>query len=162
MLVPNDKITKIPAEAVVEGDIRLTPFYALTDATSGAAEFVAELDRRLEADDPPQGFPRTRTVRGERGHLKLASIGRGLEGIACDLGSPGLAALKRAIAAARPGVEPKAYAMTGSLPLVRDLQRRGFDVQITGFGRSESYHAPNERADLSHFRQGFQILSALI
>jgi hypothetical protein len=52
--------------------------------------------------------------------------------------------------------------MTGSLPLVRDLQRKGFDVQITGFGRSLYYHAPNEQAELAHFRDGFQILRELL
>jgi acetylornithine deacetylase/succinyl-diaminopimelate desuccinylase-like protein len=54
------------------------------------------------------------------------------------------------------------YSMTGSLPLVRDLQRKGFDVQITGFGRSTYYHAPNEQAELQHFREGFAILHELL
>jgi hypothetical protein len=45
---------------------------------------------------------------------------------------------------------------------VRDLQRKGFDVQITGFGRSSSYHAPNEQAHLGHFRDGFAILRELL
>jgi len=162
MTVPNDKVTKIPAHAVVEGDIRLTPFYSMQDAIDGAEAFVAELDRRLEQGDVPRGFPRTRTVGGERGRVKLTPVGRSMEGIACDLASPGLEALLAALRVARPGTEPKPYAMTGSLPLVRDLQRRGFDVQITGFGRSTYYHAPNEQAELEHFRQGYRILSELL
>ena len=52
--------------------------------------------------------------------------------------------------------------MTGSLPLVRDLQRRGYDVQITGFGESRSYHAPNEVAKLGDFEDGIRILGRLI
>lgn len=162
MQVPNDKVTKIPGLAVVEGDIRLTPFYEMKDAIGGAEAFVAELDRRIEANDPPRGFPRTRTLSGERGRVKLEPVGRSMEGIACKLDSPGLDALRQALRAARPGVEPKAYSMTGSLPLVRDLQRRGFDVQITGFGRSSYYHAPNEQAELEHFRQGYRILVELL
>lgn len=162
MQVPNDKVTKIPGLAVVEGDIRLTPFYEMKDAIGGAEAFVAELDRRIEASDPPRGFPRTRTLSGERGRVKLEPVGRSMEGIACKLDSPGLDALRQALRAARPGVEPKAYSMTGSLPLVRDLQRRGFDVQITGFGRSSYYHAPNEQAELEHFRQGYRILVELL
>jgi acetylornithine deacetylase/succinyl-diaminopimelate desuccinylase-like protein len=52
--------------------------------------------------------------------------------------------------------------MTGSLPLVRDLQKRGFDVQITGFGESRSYHAPNEKAQLSDFEDGMRILGKIL
>ena len=40
--------------------------------------------------------------------------------------------------------EAKPYAICGSLPLVRDLQRGGFDVQLTGYGLSSAYHADNE------------------
>ena len=52
--------------------------------------------------------------------------------------------------------------MTGSLPLVRDLQRKGFDVQITGFGRSTYYHAPNEQAEPRALSPGFSILVELL
>lgn len=162
MTVANEKISKIPGSAVVEGDIRLTPFYEMSDAIQGAAAFVAEIDRRIELGDPPPAFPRTRTEGGERGRVKLSPIGNSIEGVACRLDSPGLAALTQAIASARPGTPPKPYSMTGSLPLVRALQRRGFDVQITGFGRAASYHAPNEQAELEHFRQGYRVLVDLI
>lgn len=162
MSVPNDKVTKIPAVASVEGDIRLTPFYEMEDAIGGAVAFVADLDRRIEQGNPPKGFPRSRTQSGERGKVRLERIGRSMEGIACRLDSAGLDALVGALRTARPGVEPKPYSMTGSLPLVRDLQRRGFDVQITGFGRSGYYHAPNEQAELEHFRQGYRILVELL
>jgi acetylornithine deacetylase/succinyl-diaminopimelate desuccinylase-like protein len=159
---PNDKITKVPGNVVIEGDIRLTPFYDITEAMNGAQAFVAELDRLLEADDPPRGFPRIRTVSGQRGGVKLEPKGRFIDGIACSLESPGLAALTQAIRNARPGSEPKPHSITGSLPLVRDLQNSGFDVQITGFGRSTYYHAPNEQAELEHFRQGFAVLVELL
>jgi acetylornithine deacetylase/succinyl-diaminopimelate desuccinylase-like protein len=160
--VPNNKITKIPGSAVVEGDIRLTPFYEMKEAIDGAVAFIAELDRRLETGDLPAGFPQVRTASGQRGALRLVPKGRFMEGIACQLDSPGLAALTDAIRTIRGNDGAKPFAMTGSLPLVRDLQRRGFDVQITGFGRSTYYHAPNEQAKLEHFQQGFQILRELI
>ena len=159
--VNNNKITKIPGAARVEGDIRLTPFYDMEKAISGAVKFVAELDARIDKDDPPPGFPRTRASDGRRGTVKLTRKGRFMEGIACTLDSPGLEALTQAISAAR-GEAAKPFSMTGSLPLVRDLQRKGFDVQITGFGRSSYYHAPNEQANLEHFRQGFRILAELL
>ncbi|MEZ4226610.1 MAG: M20/M25/M40 family metallo-hydrolase [Polyangiaceae bacterium] len=159
--VPNNKITKVPGKAVVQGDIRLTPFYDIEEAIGGAVKFIEALDARIDKDDPPRGFPRTRTVGGVRGHVELVRKGRFMEGIACQLDSPGLELLTRAITDAR-GEAAKPYSMTGSLPLVRDLQRKGFDVQITGFGRSTYYHAPNEQAKLEHFRQGFDILRRLL
>jgi acetylornithine deacetylase len=160
--VPNNKITKIPGSAVVEGDMRLTPFYDMREAIQGAVDFVAELDRRIEAGDPPAGFPAIRTAAGQRGSVRLTRKGRFMEGIACQLDSPGLSALNDAIRSVRGADGAKPFAMTGSLPLVRDLQRRGFDVQITGFGRTIFYHAPNEQAKLEHFQQGFRILGELL
>jgi acetylornithine deacetylase/succinyl-diaminopimelate desuccinylase-like protein len=160
--VPNSKTNKIPGHALVRGDIRLTPFYDMQEAVDRATKFVAELDRRIEAGDVPRGFPRVRTADGRRGSVKFSPWGRFMEGIACRLDSPGLASLERALRVARPGQVPRPFSMTGSLPLVRDLQRAGFDVQITGFGRSTYYHAPNESAELDHFRQGFVTLRELL
>jgi hypothetical protein len=85
-----------------------------------------------------------------------------MEGIACDLESPGLAVLESALAAVRGPDSVKKFSMTGALPLVRELQRRGFDVQITGFGRASYYHAPNEQASLQHFKQGFDVLREIL
>jgi acetylornithine deacetylase/succinyl-diaminopimelate desuccinylase-like protein len=160
--VGNNKITKIPGNTEIEGDIRLTPFYDLAEARDCAVAFVAEIDRKIAADERLPGFPRVKTVDGRRGSVKLSLKGRMMEGIACDLSSPGLAALSDAIGAVRGPDKLRRFSMTGSLPLVRDLQRRGFDVQITGFGRSTYYHAPNEQAELDHFKQGFAILDQLL
>jgi acetylornithine deacetylase len=160
--VPNNKITKIPGSAVVEGDIRLTPFYDMNDAIEGAVEFIADLDRRIERAEKLPGFPQLRAADGRRGSLVLKRKGRFMEGIACDLDSPGLAALNDSMRAVRGADAVKQFSMTGALPLVRDLQRKGFDVQITGFGRSTYYHAPNEQAKLEHFKDGFRILCELL
>ena len=56
----------------------------------------------------------------------------------------------------------KIFSVTGGLPYVRMLQTNGFDIQITGFGRMDSYHAPNEFAEMVHMRQGFQILCHIL
>lgn len=158
----NEKITKIPGDILVRGDIRLTPFYDMKEAIGAAIACVEDLNRRLQNGDPPQGFPRIKTLNGERGSVTLRQKGRMTEGIACRLDSPGLAALTEAIAEVRGEDGVSQFSMTGSLPLVRDLQRSGFDVQITGFGRSTYYHAPNEQANLEHFQQGFDILAQLL
>jgi acetylornithine deacetylase/succinyl-diaminopimelate desuccinylase-like protein len=159
---PNQKVTKIPGEVRVVGDMRLTPFYDIDAALESLRTFARDLDLRLERGDVPPGFPKVRTTDGRRGSIALQLPGRALEGIACKLDSPALAALTRAIRHARGEAGAKPFSVTGSLPLVRDLQRKGFDVQITGFGRSDSYHAPNERASLAHFREGFVILRELL
>lgn len=158
----NNKISKIPGNVAIEGDIRLTPFYEVADARRGAEEYIAGINAGIESGDLPAHFPRVRTQAGQPGKVELSWKGRMMEGIAVDLDSPGLAALKRAMTGVRgeDGLNP--FSMTGSLPLVRDLQRRGFDVQITGFGRSTFYHAPNEQANVEHFRQGFEILRDLM
>jgi acetylornithine deacetylase/succinyl-diaminopimelate desuccinylase-like protein len=159
---PNHKVTKIPASVLVRGDIRLTPFHDLSRAIDGALGFVRELDRQLASGCAPAGFPQSRTVDGRRGSLSLRPVGRSMEGIACHLDSLGQRALREAIAAVRGEESLRPFSMTGSLPLVRDLQRKGFDIQITGFGQSVSYHAPNEQAKLAHFRQGFAVLGRLL
>jgi acetylornithine deacetylase len=158
----NNKITKIPGNVVIEGDFRLTPFYDVNEVKTGMENYVARINAGIESGDLPDFFPRVRTDSGRTGSLKLVWKGRVMEGIAVDLKSEGLAALERAIKQVRgeEGLAP--FSMTGSLPLVRDLQRDGFDVQITGFGRSSYYHAPNEQANVDHFRQGFEILRELM
>ena len=94
------------------------------------------------------------------GTVKFEALGAPGGGIACDRSSPGYLALAEAVAAVRP--ESKPFALTGSLPYVRFLQNHGFDVQITGFGRMDTYHAPNEFAELTHMGEGFQILCHIL
>jgi acetylornithine deacetylase/succinyl-diaminopimelate desuccinylase-like protein len=158
---PNNKVTKIPGDVKIEGDIRLTPFYEMSAAIETMKAFVAELDARIDEGDVPAGFPAVRASDGRRGKVSVVFPGRSIEGIACKLDSRALTDLTEAIRKTRGG-EAKPFSLTGSLPLVRDLQRKGFDVQITGFGRSSSYHAPNEQAHLGHFRDGFAILRELL
>ena len=44
----------------------------------------------------------------------------------------------------------------------RDLQRGGFDIQMTGFGNMSTYHADNEYCKLSDQEKGFAILKGVI
>ena len=83
-----------------------------------------------------------------------------MEGIACSLDSEGHKALCKATAAVLG--EAKPYSICGSLPLVRDLQRHGFDVQMTGFGLMSTYHADNEYCKLSDMEKGFRILRGVL
>jgi acetylornithine deacetylase/succinyl-diaminopimelate desuccinylase-like protein len=158
----NNKITKIPGSVRILGDMRITPFYDVAQTLAAACAFVADIDRRIRDGEELQGFARTRTNDGQAGSVELRPEGKLSEGIACQLDSPGLRALTRALTEVRGEAALQPYSMTGSLPLVRDLQKRGFDVQITGFGESRSYHAPNEKAQLSDFEAGMRILGKLL
>ena len=51
------------------------------------------------------------------------------------------------------------YSICGSLPLVGDLQAEGFDIQLTGFGKSEVYHANNEYCSLTDMVNATKILA---
>lgn len=158
----NNKITKIPGVAQIFGDMRVTPFYDIASIFEQARVFVSGLNDRIQRGDAPDGFPRIRTKSGATGKVEFIPEGKLTEGIACDLESPALRKLISAIAKVRGQEVVSPYSMTGSLPLVRDLQRRGFDVQITGFGESRSYHAPNEQGKLEDFEDGLRILEVLI
>lgn len=153
--VENDTLTKIPAKAVIEGDIRLTPWYSGQELKEGALTFINNLDMNQLRTFGPSRYRLADAI----GTVKF-ELGTPSGGIACDRTSPGYLALAEAIAAIRP--EAKPFALTGSLPYIRFLQRNGFDVQITGFGRMDTYHAPNEFAEFSHMRDGFRILCHLL
>ena len=155
--VENDTLTKIPAKAVVEGDIRLTPWYSAQEVRDGATAFIKNLD---VLSLPALGPSRYQLETHEVGTIKLESIGAPAGGIACDRTSAGYHALADAVAAIRPDSQP--FSVTGGLPYVRMLQTNGFDIQITGFGRMDTYHAPNEFAELTHMRQGFQVLCRIL
>ncbi len=154
--VENDTLTKIPGKAIVEGDIRLTPWYSAEEVKNGALAFIKNLDVR----DLPMLGPSRYQLGEAMGTVKLEAIGAPGGGIACDCNSLGYQALAEAITAIRPESQP--FSLTGTLPYVRFLQKNGFDVQITGFGRMDTYHAPNEFAELSHMRDGFRILCHIL
>ena len=42
-----------------------------------------------------------------------------------------------------------ADSICGSLPLVGDMQEAGFDLQISGYGKSSVYHGNNEYCSLN-------------
>ena len=153
--VENDTLAKIPAKAIVEGDIRLTPWYSSQEVKEGALAFMQKLDVSRLSSYGPSCYQASDAI----GTVKL-EMGAPGGGIACDLASPGYQVLREAIMAVRGDARP--FALTGTLPYVRSLQKHGFDVQITGFGRMDTYHAPNEFAELAHMRDGFRILCQIL
>lgn len=160
--VDNRKVTKIPGEARVTGDIRMTPFYDIDEAVAQASAFVESLNERIVAAKPNDPLARFRTASGQVGRLRFTPKAERTSGIACDLESPALTALTQAMITVRGKSGYCPWSMTGSLPLVSELKRRGVEVVITGFGRSIAYHAPNEFGMLRDFVDGYAVLEQLV
>ncbi|KAL4373009.1 hypothetical protein AHAS_Ahas05G0038900 [Arachis hypogaea] len=56
----------------------------------------------------------------------------------------------------------KPYSITGSLPLIRELQDEGFDVQTAGYGLMATYHAQNEYCLFTDMSQGYRVFASII
>ena len=83
-----------------------------------------------------------------------------IQGLACQLDSDGFHTLCQATKEIVGTVKP--VADTGALPLVADLSKAGFDVQTVGYGLEHYYHADDEQAKLSDFKEGFRVLVRII
>jgi len=152
-------LNQLPPWVEISGDVRLTPFYEVAELREKVDGFVADMNAnitQLRTFGPASKYE----IDGCRGKLELSWGSGSMEGIACSLDSEG----HKALVAATEAVlgEAKPYSICGSLPLVRDLQRAGFDVQMTGFGRMDAYHADNEYCLLSDMKKGFDILVNVI
>ena len=162
-------LNQLPAWTEFSGDVRLTPFYDPVDVMNKVQEYIDEINENIE-HVPTRGPCSKYTLEGEDVDVKRGIVEitwtddkesvRQMEGIACNLDSPGLKALIDATAQVKG--EAKPYSITGSLPLVREMQNAGFDIQITGFGLSKTYHADNEYCLLSDMQDAFQILLRVI
>jgi acetylornithine deacetylase len=157
-------LNQLPPLCVVSGDIRLSPFYKMADAKKAVESYVAAinadpsgvLERNLHGPHSKYTIPEE----DEKGQLDFEWIGEGEDGIACDMNSAGFLALSAATKEVLG--EALHFSIGGSLPLVRSMQSEGFDVQIMGYGMSNSYHADDECALLSHFKQATKIFCKVL
>ena len=131
-------LNQIPAHCTVQGDIRCAPFYSIKDVKASIQSYVDEINANPSlVEDPEHRGPHSKYVlpeEGLRGKLTLKWVSGEDDGIACRLDSKGFKAIVKATQEVIGHVKP--YSVTGSLPLVRDLQNWGFDVQISGYGIS--------------------------
>lgn len=156
-------LNQIPPSASISGDIRLTPFYDIEKVVEQMTKAAEELNKDLSVlENYRELGPSSRfhNVPGVTPKLEFEwlSLGdpHGFEGIACDIQSPSFHALNAAIQQVRGESVP--FSINGSLPLVREMQRNGFDLQIIGFGLSKTYHADNEFCLLSDMIKGGEIV----
>lgn len=158
--VPKNSINQIPAKCVLEGDIRLIPFYSILEAQRVIENAVKSLNDNLASVGGNRGPDAAYTHGEHKGSLQLEWTSPPIQGLACDLTSKGFTTLAQATEEVIGKVTP--IADTGALPLVADLQRDGFDIQTIGFGVEDAYHADNEFARISDFKQGFQVMVRVV
>eukprot|EP00249_Psilotum_nudum_P011772 c23370_g1_i2 orf=643-1950(-) len=158
---PGGGVNQIPGECTISGDVRVTPFYDVKDVAKKIEEYVDDINSHIEMLE--SRGPVSKYVlpdEGIRGRIFIEFDEIMTSGVACNLDSPGFHALCKATEAVVGSVKP--YSLTGSLPLIRELQDEGFDVQIVGYGLMATYHAKNEYCLLSDFKQGFKVLTNII
>jgi acetylornithine deacetylase len=150
---------QIPPNVTISGDIRLTPFYEVDDAINAIKKYVEEMNNDLSSI-PTRGPSGYKLADGTIGKLEVDFPSTPYPGIACNIDSKGFSALKESTEEVIGECKP--YSIGGSLPLVRELQQAGFDVQICGYGKSHVYHGDNEFCLLSDMKKATDIFSAMI
>ena len=161
-------LNQLPPQTIVEGDIRLAPFYDVVDVKAKLNSHVETINNDpsvLYAANGDRHGPHSKYVLDEsngggKGNIKLTWTFPGENGIACNIDSIGFAALKGATEKILGKVVP--YSIGGSLPLVSDLQKQGFDVMIAGYGFSSKYHADNESVSIDSMSKALRILSTVV
>ncbi|CAI8589044.1 unnamed protein product [Vicia faba] len=157
---PSGGINQIPGECTISGDVRSTPFYDVKDVKMKLQEYVDDINenvQKLESRGPVSKY--VLSDENLRGRLTL-TFDEVLPGVACDLNSRGFHVLCKATEEVVGHVKP--FSVTGSLPLIRELQDEGFDVQSCGYGLTETYHANNEYCLFTDMSQGYQVLGSII
>ena len=158
-------VNQIPAWTEICGDIRLVPFYIGGDCEQTMLERVEYLNANI-TDLPshgPASLYETTLDTGEvvRGKAAMKFSEGDMAGIACNVNSPGYKALLEATEHVL-GEKVEPISLGGSLPLVGTLQHKEFDIQLTGFGLSQVYHADNEYISLADLKIGFKILARIV
>ncbi|CAN1256754.1 Acetylornithine deacetylase [Linum perenne] len=157
---PVGGINQIPGECTISGDVRLTPFYNVSDVMKNLQKYVDDINENIEKLDT-RGPVSKYVLPDEnlRGRLTI-SFEEATSGVACNLDSRGFHVLCKATEKVVGHVKP--YSITGSLPLIRELQEEGFDVQTAGYGLMSTYHAKNEYCLFSDMAQGYRIFTSII
>ncbi|KAJ0402850.1 hypothetical protein ATCC90586_004537 [Pythium insidiosum] len=155
-------VNQIPPWVKITGDVRLSPFYEMKDLKEKVLSYVAEMNAEITALEGKRGPSSKYTLPNENllGKIEFTWEDAYFEGIACSLDSLGFKSLTKAITTVLG--EAKPFSISGSLPLVRDLQRAGFDLILVGFGKSSVYHGDNEYCQLSDMSNAVKILAHFI
>jgi acetylornithine deacetylase len=126
-------LNQLPPWTELSGDVRLTPFWDPVVVMNTVQGYIDDINENIDTVVPTRGPCSKYTLEGDdvdvkRGKVEISwtddveSV-RQMEGIACDLNSPGLQAIIDATAEVKG--EAKPYSINGSLPLVREMQDAG-------------------------------------
>lgn len=95
-------VNQIPPHATISGDCRVTPFYSVAAVMKSIEGYVAEINANPTI--LPSRGPFSKYVlpaEDRKGSLELSWMGKGEDGIACNLESEGALALNSATATVR-------------------------------------------------------------
>merc|ERR1712032_1419182 len=162
-------LNQICPEGTVSGDIKLSPLYEVDEVLQAMDQYVKDLNEDV-ADLPVKGpwskfnlaeDVVTQTGELRRGTFELKWLGdlntfHLYAGIACRLDSEGHKALIQACKETYASVKP--FSVNGSLPLVKMMQKQGFDIQLLGFGLMSVYHGVNEYCQMSDMKKAYEVL----
>ncbi len=131
-------LNQLPPDCTVEGDVRLAPFYDVAEVRRVVSAYIAEINANPAVlENPETRGPHSKYTlpdENKKGAVEFQWLADGENGIACNLNSVGYHAILEATKAILGDVKP--YSIGGSLPLIRELQEHGFDMQISGYGIS--------------------------
>ncbi|KAF7828567.1 acetylornithine deacetylase [Senna tora] len=151
---PGGGINQIAGECTVAGDV------SVKDVMKKLQEYVDDINENIEKLET-RGPVSKYVLHDEnlRGSLTI-TFDEASSGVACDLNSRGYHVLCKATEEVVGNVKP--YSITGTLPLIRDLQDEGFDVQTAGYGLMATYHAKNEYCLFQDMSQGYRVFASII
>ncbi|XLR53556.1 hypothetical protein HN51_021817 [Arachis hypogaea] len=171
---PGGGINQILGKCTISGDVRLTPFYNVKDVVKDVVtklqEYVDNINlniHKLETRGPVSKY--VLPDDDLRGTIKASFVffytltltfDEANSRVACDLNFRGYHILCKATEEVVGHVKP--YSITGSFPLIRELQDEGFDVQTAGYGLMDTYHAQNEYCLFTDMSQGYRIFASII
>jgi len=167
-------LNQICPETTVSGDIRLSPFYDVDEAKAAVEQYVQDLNDGDLEQLPTRGkwskFVLERGVETQpselrRGRVELKWQGdvesmRLYAGVACSLDSEGHKALVQACRETNGSCKP--FSINGSLPLVKWMQKQGYDLQLCGFGLMSVYHGVNEYCTLADMQKAYEVILRIV
>jgi len=167
-------LNQICPECTVSGDIRLSPFYEVEDVKKAIEQYVADLNSGDMQLLPTRGkwskFVLGTEVMTQPGELRQGLVElkwqgdietfRLYAGVAVTLDSEGHKALVQACRETYSVVKP--FSVNGSLPLVKMMQKQGFDIQLCGFGLMSVYHGVNEYCTLTDMQKAYEVMLRVI
>lgn len=154
-----NSVNQIPGSVKIRGDVRLSPFYSSQDVQTEMNKLIDTLNNTHV--DLPKLHESFNTIVGDNElQYKLTWLGEPYEGIACDMNSIGFELIDNATRKVMNDM--KVVSCCGSLPLIKDLQDDGFDMQIIGYGVGEVYHAKDEYCTFSGMSNGYDIILDVI